>query len=376
MQLTSVSPLWFSPIFRQYLWGGRRLGEVLGKPIAAEGRFAESWEVVDHGGDQSIVEWGWAENSTCKSSDSNTPNSAVKPGSLVGQTLGQIMSELGPSVVGPRCHAEIHSESYPENLRGRFPLLVKWLDAQQNLSLQVHPDNAQAARQSPPDLGKSEAWYVADALPGARVYAGLLPGIGREECLKAMEQGRLREVLHSFEPQIGDCIYVPAGTIHAIGAGLLVAEVQQASDTTYRLYDWDRVGDDGKPRALQVQQAVAVADFQIGPVAAAIPIEMPMHEQLLSDSVGRRQSLVQSPFFHLERITLKGTMRLPTNQCQVLVGLHGCGSLCNRDSNRTKSDLSDRIIRQGTSVLIPYASEPLNLQSDQTATFLLASLPN
>lgn len=376
MQLTSVSPLWFAPVFRQYLWGGRRLGDVLGKPIAAEGRFAESWEVVDHGADQSVVEWGWAGDSTSQRSPSEPINAAAHPRSLVAQTLGQIMSELGPSIVGPHCHEQIHSKNYPDNLRGRFPLLVKWLDAQQNLSLQVHPNNAQAALQTPPDLGKSEAWYVADALPGARVYAGLLPGIGRDECLKAMEQGRLKEVLHSFEPQIGDCIYVPAGTIHAIGAGLLVAEVQQASDTTYRLYDWDRVGDDGKPRALQVPQAVSVANFQTGPVAAATPVDVPMHEQLLTSSVGRRQSLVQCPYFHLERITLTGTMKLPTNQCQILVGLHGCGRLRARDSSSTLSGISDRVIRQGNSVLIPYASEPLNLQCDEAATFLLASLPN
>ncbi|MBL8890125.1 MAG: hypothetical protein JNL67_09110 [Planctomycetaceae bacterium] len=376
MQPTPVSPLWFSPVFRQYIWGGRRLGEVLGKPIGLEGRFAESWEVVDHGGDQSIVQWGWTDGPSAERSSPNQVKSVSSPSSLVNQTLGQIMRELGPAIVGPRCYEEIHSKDYPENLRGRFPLLVKWLDAQQNLSLQVHPNNSQAALQSPPDLGKSEAWYVADAIPGARVYAGLLPGVGRDECLKAMEQGRLRHVLHSFEPKIGDCIYIPAGTIHAIGAGLLVAEVQQASDTTYRLYDWDRVGDDGKPRALQVPQALAVANFQIGPVDAAPPIELPLYEPSRSGTNGRRQSLVQCPYFRLERITLTGTMSLPTNQCQILIGLHGCGRLCPQESSDLLSGLSQRTIRRGDSVLIPYACEPLTLQCDEPALFLLASLPN
>jgi mannose-6-phosphate isomerase len=372
----SLSPLWFAPVFRQYLWGGRRLGEVLGKPIGPAGRFAESWEVVDHGVDQSAVAWGWTRHSTPQVKEIGAEAGVVSSRSLVGTTLGQLMQDHGISVVGPKCFHEIHSKRYPENLRGRFPLLIKWLDAQQNLSLQVHPNNEQAARQSPPDLGKSEAWYVVDAVPGARVYAGLLPGVGLAECESAIEHGRLQEVLHSFTPQIGDCIYIPAGTIHAIGAGLLVAEVQQASDTTYRLHDWDRLGDDGKPRPLQVGAALAVADWTRGPVSAAVPIEQPTGDRLLSGSVATSETLVNCPYFDLERVTFEGRLGIVSNRCQVLIGLDGTCRLLPRNVEQFPSEFSNRTFQKGSSVLIPYAADPLVLQSEGLASLLIASLPN
>lgn len=378
----SVSPLWFEPVFRQYLWGGRRLGEVLQKPIAATGRFAESWEVVDHGADQSTVAWGWA-------TPDGQPQTAPSAGpadaagathvSLVGRRLGELMQSHGPAIVGPQWHAEIHSAKQPSGLRGRFPLLVKWLDAQQNLSLQVHPNSQQAALLDPPDLGKSEAWYVADAAPGARVYAGLLPGIDRAACEQAIQAGRLADVLYHFSPQAGDCIYIPAGTIHAIGAGLLVAEVQQASDTTYRLHDWDRVGDDGRPRALQIEQALAVADWTRGPVPAVIPQPARLEADSLNgthpaDGSSDCEQLVDCPYFTLRRFHLQGTRVLPTARCQILICLSGQAELRPVDRSETANQASPTI-QLGSTVLLPYACPAQQLVATDSATFLLASLP-
>jgi mannose-6-phosphate isomerase len=373
-----VSPLWFEPVFRQYLWGGRRLGEVLQKPIAATGRFAESWEVVDHGADQSTVAWGWA-------SPDGQPHAGQADAAgdarirLVGQRLGELMQSYGPAIVGPRWHAEIHSPSQPPSLRGRFPLLVKWLDAQQNLSLQVHPNSQQAALLDPPDLGKSEAWYVADAAPGARVYAGLLPGVDRAACEQAMAAGRLADVLYHFSPQAGDCIYIPAGTIHAIGAGLLVAEVQQASDTTYRLHDWDRVGDDGRPRALQIEQALAVADWTRGPVPAVIPEPAQLEADSLTgnnsaDSSSDCEQLVDCPYFTLRRFHLQGTRTLPTGRCQILICLSGHAELQPVDGSEPANQARPTI-QLGSTVLLPYACPAQQLVALESATFLLASLP-
>jgi mannose-6-phosphate isomerase len=363
-----VSPLWFRPVFRQYLWGGRRLGDVLGKPIGPDGRFAESWEVVDHGADQSTVEWGWLGSE-----------------SLAGVTLGALMQDHGSSLIGPKWFAEIHSDRYPANLQGRFPLLVKWLDAQQNLSLQVHPNNDQAAQQTPPDLGKSEAWYVADAAPGARVYAGLLPGVGQAECEAAIRDGRLKEVLYSYCPEVGDCIYIPAGTIHAIGAGLLVAEVQQASDTTYRLYDWDRIGDNGLPRPLQVAQALSVADWQRGPVPPVSASTVSVEHRLSPGSTATCETLVQCPYFTLQRLTLNGRLRLSENQCQILIGLHGNGRLVPITGGGsqvaagnladTLREIADRPLQLGSSVLVPYGAAPMELVSDGGLRILVATLP-
>ena len=152
----------------------------------------------------------------------------------------------------------------------RFPLLVKFLDARETLSVQVHPDDAAAARATPSGLRQDGGLGGAGRRAGGHDYAGLKPGVHRRQLAAAIEQGTLAaDCLHSFQPQTGDCVFLPAGTVHALGAGgLLVAEIQQASDITYRLFDWNRVGPDGKPRALHVEQGLAAIDFSRGPVGS------------------------------------------------------------------------------------------------------------
>src|SRR5262249_30653555 len=140
-----------------------------------------------------------------------------------------------------------------------------------DLSVQVHPNDAAAATLTPPDLGKTEAWVVLDAAPGSKIYAGLKAGCDWAALSHAIHVGKAADFLHSFEPQKGDCIFIPAGTVHALGAGLLVAEIQQASDTTYRLYDWGRVGPDGKPRQLHIEQGLAATDFSVLEIAPIAP---------------------------------------------------------------------------------------------------------
>ena len=148
---------------------------------------------------------------------------------------------------------------------------MKLLDAQKTLSLQVHPADARAARLDPPDLGKTEAWYILEAAPGSLIYAGLKPGIDRPQLAAAIEEGSCQECLNAVSPSPGDCVFIPAGTVHAIGAGLLVAEIQQSSDVTYRLYDWDRAGPDGKKRPLHVEKAMECIDFALGPIEPQRP---------------------------------------------------------------------------------------------------------
>ena len=233
----------FKPIFRRYLWGGFRLAEVLNKPIGDKPA-AESWEIVDHQDDQSVV----------------------ASGPLAGKSLRQLIAEAGRELLGESVLQSISSPALPPRLRNRFPLLLKFLDANQNLSVQVHPDDRDAAKLTPPDLGKTEAWYVMHADPGAKIYAGLKTGISKADFKRAVATGETESMLHSFEPRSGDCIFIPAGTMHAIGAGLLIAEIQQASNTTFRVDDWGRVDDQGKPRALHLEQAIAVTDFSRGPI--------------------------------------------------------------------------------------------------------------
>lgn len=227
----------FTPLLRRYLWGGRRLGTVLGKPIGEGDDYAESWEIVDRGPDQSVV----------------------REGPAAGMTLHQLVETHGRELLG---------RHFPQP---SFPLLLKFLDAQRNLSVQVHPDDRAAAQLTPPDLGKTEAWVVLEALPGSLIYAGLKRGFDRLALEREVHRGTTELCLHRFEPQPGDCVFIPAGTVHAIGAGLLIAEIQQASDTTFRLYDWNRVGPDGKPRALHIAQSLDAIDFDAGPIHAQIP---------------------------------------------------------------------------------------------------------
>jgi len=231
-----MHPLLLAPLYRRYIWGGRRFTTNLGRPLPPGDDFAESWELVDRGADQSVV----------------------AAGPLSGTTLGELVRQRGAELLGR--HAP----------RSVFPLLFKFLDACRDLSVQVHPDDARAARLTPPDLGKTEAWYVIDAMPGSRIYAGLRPGVERESLQAALRAGRCEHVMHSFEPRPGDCVFIPAGTVHAIGAGLVVAEIQEPSDVTYRLYDWNRVGADGSSRPLHIEAGLeAVTRF--GPVTPVQP---------------------------------------------------------------------------------------------------------
>ena len=252
-------PLRFQPIFRRYLWGGRRLETMLAKSLGDGDDFAESWELVDHGEDQSVV----------------------RNGAAAGQTLHQLVSEHGVEVLGRHAGTT------------QFPLLFKFLDCNRTLSVQVHPNDTQGARLDPPDLGKTEAWVVLAADPGSKIYAGLNPGVGPEDLRDALEAGTCDKCLHTFEPQVGDCVFIEAGTVHALGEGLVIAEIQQASDTTFRLFDWNRVGADGQPRPLHIEQSLQVTNFDRGPVSPQRP-----------QRVDEGERLVQCDKFVLDRLTL------------------------------------------------------------------------
>ena len=225
-------PLRFHPLIKRTIWGGRRLGDCLGKPVGSASDYAESWEIVDCGEDQSVV----------------------MEGDLAGRTLSQLLATHRQSLIGDTC-------DYPS-----FPLLLKYLDCNRVLSVQVHPDDHYGQAMPTPTLGKTEAWYIVAAEADSLIYAGLKEGISRRELSEAVEAGQTEQVLHSFRPAAGDCLYIPAGTVHALGAGLLVAEIQQTCNTTFRLFDWNRVDHAGKARALHIQQALDVTDYEQGPV--------------------------------------------------------------------------------------------------------------
>jgi len=242
-------PLRFEPIFRRYIWGGFGLRDQLRKSTGEE-TAAESWEIVDHGDDQSVV----------------------MHGELAGKSLRQLIADHANDLLGSPLAAELSSDSIPVQLQNRFPLLLKFLDANRDLSIQVHPDDAFGATLSPPDLGKTEAWIVMAAKPGAKIYAGLKKGVTESDFRAAAASGQTPSMMHSFEPKVGDCVFIKAGTQHAIGAGLLICEIQQASNTTFRIDDWGRVDADGNSRDLHIEQGIAATDFGRGPVEAEVPV--------------------------------------------------------------------------------------------------------
>ena len=283
-----MPPLTFEPILKRIRWGGRRLGTVLGKPIGDASDYAESWEVVDHGDDQSVVD----------------------DGPLAGRTLSELVREDGDRLFG----RSLETLRRPD----QFPLLIKFLDASDRLSVQVHPDDELARRYDAAENGKTEAWVILDAEPGAVLYAGLRPSVDAASLRRAVEEDRVEEVLHTIPVTAGQCIFIPAGTVHAIGEGVLLAEVQQSSDLTFRLSDWGRVGADGKPRQLHLEESIEATDFSRGPVDPVTP-----------RPVDGGELLCECPFFAIRRRSLPtgASWDVPQGECRILIGVEGSGSV-------------------------------------------------
>jgi mannose-6-phosphate isomerase len=220
-----TGPLTFQPIFMERMWGGRRLESTFGKKLPPNARIGESWEIVDREEAQSVV----------------------RNGAMRGKTLHELWTQDRQEIFG----------ELPDS--PRFPLLVKLLDAQEQLSLQVHPTGKIAAKfGSEP---KTEFWYVAAADDKAELFVGLRKQTARSEFKNALESGTAAELVHTIRAKAGDAMFLPAGRLHAVGAGNLLVEIQQNSDTTYRVFDWNRLDENGKARELHVDQALRCIDF-------------------------------------------------------------------------------------------------------------------
>src|SRR5207253_8692654 len=254
------SALRFIPYLRPMVWGGRRLGEVLGKTLPSDEYYGESWEASDHPQHRSVI----------------------ATGADAGQTLRRLMEQHPEQVLGTVARRY-----------ATFPWLVKFLDARDWLSVQVHPDEEAVRTLWPGEAGKTEAWFVLDAKPGSKIFAGLLPEVDEPALRAALTAGTIAECLHAFEPRPGDCLFLPAGTVHAVGGGVLLAEVQQTSDATFRLFDWNRRDSQGKSRKLHVEEALACIDWKQGLV-------QPIHATPFDHAVSGSQKLARSPYFELE----------------------------------------------------------------------------
>jgi mannose-6-phosphate isomerase len=285
MSQAPLYPLRFEPIYQYRVWGGRRLANLLGAPLPGDGPIGEAWIL----------------------SDRDEYPSRVAHGSLKGQTIGQVLEQFPEQAMG----------KFAGRFR-RFPLLLKFLDAREMLSVQVHPGG---------EDGKTEAWVVLEAGIGSRIYAGLKhagvkPGVTKEALRRSLADGTLADQLACFHPKPGDAVFVPAGTVHSLGGGVLVFEVQQNSDATFRLYDWDRIDPmTGQTRPLQVDQALGCIDFTegpTGPIAPVVEAALPV----------RRTRLFQSEHFWLWRVRAQSPFVVgAVGGPRVLVCIEGTGQV-------------------------------------------------
>lgn len=279
-------PLTFTPVLRDYLWGGRRLETLFGRHLPP-GVIAESWEISGHPTGSTVADAGYWR----------------------GQPLPAIQEALGERLVGGRAGWAL--------ARRKFPLLIKLLDAQQDLSVQVHPDDAYALAHENGELGKTEMWYVLHADEGTELIRGLRPGVDRDAFLKALEVGELPSLLRREPVRAGQVFDVPAGTVHALLAGAVVAEIQQNSDATYRIYDWGRVGADGRPRPLHIAKALDVIDFS-GRATESTPRALPAGEGV------RRREVVRNRYFVVEELHMDAGARFPGKCDGTTLEIWGC----------------------------------------------------
>ena len=248
-------PLRFESFFRPTVWGGRRFTRFVGKILKTAEPYGESWEVSDHAMHRSRL--------------------AIATG--YGVTLQQLMAAEGPELIGAS------ADRY-----AAFPWLIKLLDANDWLSVQVHPDESAVKRLLPGEGAKTEAWLVLDASPTSRIYAGLKPGVGQAELRQALDRGAVADCLHGFTPKSGDFVYLPAGNVHAVGGGVLLAEIQQTSDATFRLFDWNRKDAQGRSRQLHIDESFASIHWDQGPIDP------------ISVDKAPNGKLVRSPYFEID----------------------------------------------------------------------------
>ncbi|GAB4318677.1 MAG: class I mannose-6-phosphate isomerase [Phototrophicales bacterium] len=256
-------PLLLQSTLHVKVWGGRKLAEVLHKPLPTDEPYGESWELHD--------------------------TSIIMNGVDAGRTLGDLLQQHGTDLIGTRY-----------NPADGFPLLAKLLDASDWLSVQVHPDDAQAALLEGQPRGKTEAWVILAADPGAQLVIGVQPGTSHQTMSAAIQRNTLESHLVFADVKAGDVLFIPAGTIHAIGPGILLYEIQQSSDTTYRLYDWGRMGLDGKPRALHIEKGVQVSNVQTLP-------------HIQSFDLTQDAQLLHSPFFSTYVCQINGERAFKTD---------------------------------------------------------------
>jgi len=312
-------PFKFKPIFKQRIWGGQKLRQLFGKPLPAEQKIGESWELADLPQDKSVV--------------ANGP--------LAGKTLREVLGRYPGSATGD------------PKFEGPFPLLIKFLDAHDILSVQVHPDAVTCRRMRTGDP-KTECWYIIDAEPGAVIYKGLKDGVARQQFTKAISSGTVEQMLTRVPVRAGECHFLPAGTPHSIGPGLVIAEIQTPSDTTYRIFDFNRTDGTGKPRQLHIEQALESIHFDS------------TGDNLTVTTGGR---LVDCEYFRIDKAEQKSGSREPLTpgEMKTLIIVAGCGKIQGTGGLAVE-------FKAGDTILVP-ASYGGTMMFDADTQYLTVTVP-
>jgi mannose-6-phosphate isomerase len=330
--MTDVHPLKFEPLFQRRIWGGRGLATHLGKKLPPDEPIGESWEIADLENGQSVVAEGAAK----------------------GKTLGGLVRDWGADLLGRAPLFE-----------GRFPLLIKYLDAQQNLSIQVHPTEAYAQRAGGAVRTKNEAWYILHAAPDGCIYRGVKPGVNREQFAAALARGEVEPLLQRIRVKAGQAYYLPSGTVHALGGGVMVAEVQTPSDTTFRVFDWNRIdAKTGQPRELHVEEALECIDFS----GAEIKGEERSHVGSVWTTVTR---LCTCDSFVVEQVRMvEGYEQdIPYAEPVVWMVLEGQGTV-SWGGGRQEIGFT-----RGDTLLLPAALKDARLRTEEACVWLEVTLP-
>lgn len=313
-----------NPIFKDYLWGGTKLKTNYGKQSELE-KIAESWELSTHPDGLTII----------------------GSGEHKGEILLNYLKKYGKSVLGEKC-----------TLENDIPILIKFIDAKEALSIQVHPDNDYALKNEN-DFGKTEMWYVIESEPDAKLIYGFKKDITKEEFTKAIVDNTLEELVNEVEVNAGDLFFITPGTMHAIGKGIVIAEIQQRSNVTYRIYDFGRLGTDNKPRELHIEKALDVTSLKV-PNSIKKEYYFENHESY------KIASLVNCEYFNVKLIIIENNITLSTNKdsFHTITILEGN---CKISSNKENINLS-----KGESVFIPANYGEYNL--DGNTKVILTSL--
>lgn len=332
--MTSLhQPLRFQRVFLEKVWGGRALEQHPGIRLPPGIPVGETWEIVDRADQNSIVSAGpWA-----------------------GRCLADLVREHGGDLLG---------KARP-NAQGRFPLLIKYLDASEALSVQVHPDEPTARRLGGRSESKTEAWYFLNATPGGAVFSGLRSRVRPEQVRAHLAERGLVDLLCRWPVRAGQCLTVRGGTVHAIGAGVTLLEVQQNSDTTYRLYDWDRPGLDGRPREMHVEPGLAAIRYDAVPPAPAEPEESQLAPGVWVGLAARTE------FFSMRRLRLEAAVQRSTEeQFKIYVVLAGSGRIRTDRGEAESLAIGDVLLvpaAAGSVELVPDAARLEMLELDASA---------